>query len=116
LDNQDNIRCGTPTLSRTFIPGDSDDPQSGFAWCNTEPGVVNRVAHYHDGVGWFHVGHVLEIIPADEVRRFRLNEGRLFRTVYTVLREHYAENPESFVKEILAPAMNHAALSRRQKQ
>jgi len=97
-----------------FIPRGSDDPQAGWAWCNTESGVVNRVAHYHDGIGWFHVGHVLEIIPDDEVRQFRLNEGRRFRVVYAVLRAHYTENPELFVKEILAPAMNEV-LSRRRK-
>ena len=100
--------------SRTFISGGHDDPQSGFAWCNTETGVVNRVATYREGIGWFHVGHVLEIIPDDNVRQFRLNEGRVFRTVYAVLREHYAENPQLFVKEILAPVMNQA-VSRRWK-
>ena len=79
-----------------FIPGSPDDPRSAWAWCNTETGVVNRVVRYRDeiaksfGCGWLgHAGHVLEIIPPNEVRHFQLDRERRFRVVYMLLRERY---------------------------
>jgi|SRR5208282_5129270 len=95
-----------------FIAGSLDDPRSGWAWCKTETGVVNRVAHYHDEIGWFHVGHVLEIISPEEVDEFHLSWGRKYRVAYALLRARYADDPETFCREILVPAMNRSALSK----
>ncbi len=106
--------------SHLFIAGGTDDPRCGFSWCKTGDGVTNRVVQYLDeiaksfGCGWLgHAGHVHETITEDEVHEFRLNWGRRYRVVYSVLRAHYTEYPELFVREVLAPIMNQAALSKK---
>lgn len=101
--NEDLFTC--------FIPGGTNDPGFGYAWCfSCEPGIrsVNKVVHYIRGYGW--LGHgdcILEAISSDETEAFQLslpgNVGRRHRITYQYLR---LLAPETFVRTFLAPHFN----------
>jgi hypothetical protein len=96
------------STQKDFANGSPRDPGRGWAWCQTCQGESGRVVHYIMNWGWLgHESHLFELIPESEVLEFGLDApgllGRKRRLAYCSMRTRYSNDPERFIREVLAP-------------